>query len=107
MAALSTVTQQGSVLVLIMAGGEMTLGGTRIHSNNADRNGDGIGGGIMNSGTLFRNNGSIDHNHAFKDGGGIFNNGNGKATGNLALVHDNTLGNDRIPDDIAPLGPLK
>ena len=27
---------------------------------------------------LILNNSSIDHNHAFKDGGGIFNTGNGK-----------------------------
>lgn len=90
---------------VVNGGGEMTLGGTRIHSNNADRNGNGLGGGIMNSGTLILNNGSIDHNHALKDGGGIFNTDNGKWTGNSALVHDNTLGSDRIPDDIAPLEP--
>ncbi len=27
--------------------------------------------------------------------------------GNSELVHHNTLGSDRIPDDIAPLGPGK
>jgi len=90
----------------VNGGGKMTLDGTRIHSNTADRNGNGFGGGIMNSGELILNNGSIDHNHASKDGGGIFKTSeNSKVTGNLALVHDNTLGSDRIPDDIAPLEP--
>lgn len=87
----------------VNGGGKITLNGTRIHSNTADRNGYGVGGGIMNSGTLILNTGSIDHNHASKDGGGILNTGNGKWIGDSALVHDNTLGNDRIPDDIAPL----
>lgn len=89
----------------VNGGGKMILDGTRIHSNIADRNGNGLGGGIMNSGIVTLNNGSIDHNHASKDGGGIFNTDNGKVTGNLALVHDNTLGSDSIPDEIAPLDP--
>jgi hypothetical protein len=89
---------------LIAGGIKMTLDGTRIYSNTADKNGeDGLGGGIMNHGTLNLNNGSIDHNHASKNGGGILNSGNGKWIGNSALVHDNTLGSDCIPDDIAPL----
>jgi len=88
----------------VNGGGEMTLDGTRIHNNTANKNGDdGLGGGIMNSGTLILNSGSIDHNHASKDGGSIFNNGNGKCMGNSKLVHHNTLGSDRIQDDIAPL----
>ncbi len=91
----------------VNGGGEMTLDGTRIHGNTADKNGDGLGGGIVNSGTLNLNSGSIDHNHASKDGGGIYNGKNGKLTGNSALVHDNTLGSDGIPDDIAPFEPLK
>jgi len=86
----------------------MILDGTRIHNNTADKDGDdGLGGGIMNSGTLILNSGSIDHNHASKDGGSIFNTGNGKCMGNSELVHHNTLGSDRIPDDIAPLEPGK
>jgi len=89
----------------VNGGGTMTLDGTRIHSNNADRNENGLGGGIMNSGRLILKNGSIDHNHAFKEGGGIFNSKNGEATGNLALVSNNTLGSERIPDEIAPLKP--
>jgi hypothetical protein len=84
------------------SGGLITLDGARIHKNIADRNGNGEGGGIMNVGTLILNSGSIDHNHASINGGGICNNKkHGKWEGNLALVHDNTLGSDRIPDDIA------
>lgn len=83
------------------AGGKITLCGTRIHGNIADKDGDGLGGGISNSGDLILNSGSIDHNHASRNGGGICHKKKEELVGNLELVQDNTLGSDHIPDDIA------
>jgi hypothetical protein len=82
-------------------GGTITLCGTRIYRNIADKDGNGLGGGIWNGETLILKSGSIDNNHASRKGGGICHKKNKEPTGNLALVHDNTLGSDHIPDDIA------
>jgi hypothetical protein len=79
----------------------MTLDGVQIYGNNANRNENGLGGGIQNSGILTLKSGSIDCNTALTYGGGIRNSIAGKVSGCMSLVHDNTLTNG-IPDDISP-----
>jgi nucleoside phosphorylase len=83
------------------SGGQMTLNGARIFNNTANKNGNGLGGGIMNSGTLTLKSGSVDHNTAFTEGGGIYNTEYAKLFGEKQLVHDNALING-LPDDISP-----
>jgi hypothetical protein len=75
----------------VNGGGWTTLDGTKIYDNTANKVGYGYGGGIMNSGILTLTSGSIDHNTAFTDGGGVWNNVAGTVSGNRLLVHDNTL----------------
>ncbi|MFD9083703.1 autotransporter outer membrane beta-barrel domain-containing protein [Streptomyces erythrochromogenes] len=67
--------------------GQVTLVGTHITSNRAR-----VGGGIGHpSGTLTVNGGSIKHNTAFDDGGGIFNDGNGVLNVTGAAITDNRV----------------
>jgi hypothetical protein len=86
---------------VVNGGGWMTLNGALIYGNTANKNDYGYGGGIQNSGNLTLNNGSIDHNTAFTDGGGIWNEIAGSVSGDRQLVHDNTV-ISRTSDDISP-----
>lgn len=76
---------------VVNGGGWMALDGVLIHSNTANKNDYGYGGGIQNSGILTLTSGSVDRNTAFNDGGGIWNEIAGKVSGNMSLVHDNTV----------------
>ena len=67
------------------------LDGALIYGNIANKDGKGLGGGIMNSGKLTLKSGSIDHNTAFTEGGGIFNTEYAELSGDMQLVHDNAL----------------
>lgn len=83
-------------------GGPMLLDGALIYCNIASKNEDGKGGGIFNSGELTLKSGSLDHNTAFKYGGGIYNTENAKLFGDKKkLVHENALMNG-LQNDIAP-----
>lgn len=77
--------------VVNASGGLIVLDGTLIYSNIANKNDSGKGGGIQNAGELNLKNGSIDHNIAFTDGGGIWNEVAGTVTGIRTLVHDNKI----------------
>ena len=85
---------------VVNGGGWMTLDGVLIHSNTANKSDYGYGGGIQNSGILTLTSGSVDRNTAFNDGGGIWNEIAGKVSGNMSLVHDNTV-IKRIPNNIS------
>ena len=82
-------------------GGPMLLDGALIYGNIANKDGKGLGGGIMNSGKLTLKSGSIDHNTAFTEGGGIFNTEYAELSGDMQLVNDNALING-LPDNISP-----
>ena len=79
----------------------MTVDGSLIYGNIANKNDYGYGGGILNSGILTLTSGSIEHNTAFTGGGGIYttNSPVGKVLGRRQLVHDNY---SRKQDDILP-----
>ncbi len=87
-------------VALVRGGIDDNFGTVNLNGGSIDHNIAKQGGGITNNhGTVNLNSGSIDHNKAIVDGGGIWN--SGSLTGDLLLVHDNTLA-DGTPDDISP-----
>lgn len=82
-------------------GSSIILDGAIIYENVANKNEDGLGGGIYNSGTLTLISGSICNNKAFREGGGIYNDKHAKLFGDKQLVHKNALING-LQNDIAP-----